>query len=257
MNGFSPDDLTRDAFLGGRLHLWQPRAGYRAGIDPVILAACVPAICRQTVLELGCGVGAAALCLAARVPGLALTGIEQQAEYAGLARRNALENGIALDVTTADLAALPMAVRQSSYDHVIANPPYFRQGAHTSAQDTGRRTALGEATPLAVWVDVAARRLAPKGYLHMIQRADRLPDLLIACSGRLGSLEILPLAARTGRAPDLILLRARKGGRAAFILHAPAILHKGDRHVVDKESYTAEIADILRDGRALSWPARC
>ena len=69
------DDLTHDAFLGGRLHLWQPRRGYRAGVDPVLLAASVPAKAGQSVLDLGCGAGAAALCLGAREPGLELLGM--------------------------------------------------------------------------------------------------------------------------------------------------------------------------------------
>ncbi len=38
---FGPDDLTDDAFLGGRLQLWQPISGYRAATDPVLLAASV------------------------------------------------------------------------------------------------------------------------------------------------------------------------------------------------------------------------
>ncbi|WP_348656358.1 methyltransferase, partial [uncultured Sulfitobacter sp.] len=78
MDVFDPDALTRDAFLGGKLHLWQPRKGYRAGVDPVLLAATVPAQAGQRVLELGCGVGAVSLCLGARVPGLQLTGVEIQ-----------------------------------------------------------------------------------------------------------------------------------------------------------------------------------
>lgn len=253
MSGFAPDDLTHDAFLGGQVHLWQPRAGYRAGIDPVLLAACVPAVSGQTVLELGCGAGAAALCLAARVPGLVLTGIERQPDYADLARLNAAQNGTEMVVIRADLTALPGDLRQSRYDHVIANPPYYRDGAHTGARDGGRRLALGEDTPLADWLDVASRRLLPKGYLHMIQRVDRLPDLLAACCGRLGSLEVLPLAARSGRAPDLVILRGRKGGRADFVLHAPVILHKGTKHTMDGESYTIEIANVLRNGMALNW----
>jgi tRNA1(Val) A37 N6-methylase TrmN6 len=253
VSGFAPDELTRDAFLGGRLQFLQPRAGYRAGIDPVLLAAAVPAVSGQSVLDLGCGAGAAGLCLAARVPGLALTGIERQPEYADLARRNAVENDLAAEVFCADLTALPEAVRGSGYDHVIANPPYFREGAHSPAQDAGRRAALGEDTALQSWIDVAARRLAPKGYLHVIQRVDRLPDLLAACSGRLGSLEVLPLAARRARAPDLVILRARKSGRAAFSLHAPIVLHKGVAHDKDGESYTPEITDVLRGGAALNW----
>lgn len=248
-------ELTRDAFLGGRLHLWQPRRGYRAGVDPVLLAAAVPARAGQAVLELGCGAGAAMLALAARVPGLSLTGVELQDLYAGLAERNAAENGVPADVVCADLAALPPELRQRSFDHVIANPPYFRPGAHSPSPDAGRGTALGGDTPLSAWIDVAARRLAPKGYLHMIQRADRLPEMLGACDGRLGSVEVLPLAARAGRAPDLVILRARKGGRAAFRLHAPLILHEGVRHERDGDSYSAEITRVLREGAALNWPA--
>jgi tRNA1(Val) A37 N6-methylase TrmN6 len=252
---FAPDDLTRNAFLGGRVHLLQPRAGYRAGVDPVFLAASVPGRAGQSVLELGCGAGAASLCLAARVPGLAITGVEVQADYADLARQNAAQNNVAMQVFNADLTALPEVLRQSIFDHVIANPPYYQSGAHSPSQDAGRRAALGEDTPLVKWIDVAAKRLAPKGYLHVIQRTDRLPDLLAACAGRLGSLEVLPLAARRGRAPDLMILRARKSGRAAFILHAPVILHEGDRHETDGESYSPEITEVLRTGAALCWPA--
>ncbi|EEX08650.1 methyltransferase small [Ruegeria lacuscaerulensis ITI-1157] len=253
MTTFADTNLTCNDFLGGRLRLWQPRDGYRAGVDPVLLAAAVPASPGQSVLELGCGAGAAVLCLGIRVPDLHLTGVELQPAYADLARRNARENRIALSVHAADLAHLPPDLRQAQFDHVIANPPYYRAGAHSAAADAGRRIALGEQTPLAAWVEVAARRLAPRGYLHMIQRADRLPDMMAACADRLGSLEILPLAPRVGRAAELVIVRARKGGRAAFRLHAPLILHQGDRHERDGESYAPAVADVLRNGRALPW----
>ncbi|MEL6264223.1 MAG: methyltransferase, partial [Pseudomonadota bacterium] len=62
--------MTHDRLLGGRVGLTQPRQGYRAATDPVLLAAAVPAAAGETVLELGIGAGAAVLCLAARVPGL-------------------------------------------------------------------------------------------------------------------------------------------------------------------------------------------
>ncbi|UWQ42172.1 methyltransferase [Leisingera aquaemixtae] len=254
MSGFREDELTRNGFLGGRVQLWQPARGYRAGVDPVLLAAAVPARAGEAVLELGCGAGQALLCLAARVPGLALAGVELQSPYADLARRNAAASGQAIDVYEADLAALPEALKQRQFHHVIANPPYYRAGAHSQARDAGRKVALGEGTPLAVWIGAAARRLAPKGYLHMIQRADRLPDMLAGCSGVLGSLEVLPLAPRQARAAELVILRARKGGRGGFRLHAPLILHEGDRHERDGESYRPEIRAVLRDGAALPWP---
>ncbi len=251
MSSFSDSDLTCNDFLGGRVRLWQPRSGYRAGVDPVLLAASVPAQAGQSVLELGCGAGAAIQCLMARVPHLKATGVELQAGYADLARRNSEQNA-AITVVEADLNALPNDLRQEQFDHVIANPPYYRAGAHSPATDAGRQIALGEDTPLEDWINVAARRLAPRGYLHMIQRADRLPDMLAGCAGRLGSVQVLPLAPRVDRGAELVVLRARKGGRAAFRLHAPLILHLGDRHVEDGESYTPVVSAVLRDAADLT-----
>lgn len=254
MSDFDDSALTRNDFLGGLVRLWQPKDGYRAGLDPVLLASSVPARDGQRVLELGCGAGQVLLCLGARVPGLQLTGVELQPNYAQLARRNGRENGIEIEVAQGDLAGLPEDLRQRQFDHVLANPPYYPRGTHSPANDVGRAAALGEQTPLGLWIKVAAKRLAPQGQLHMIQRMDRLPEMLIACDGRLGSIEVLPLAARIGRAPDLLILRARKSGRAAFRLHAPLVLHQGARHEADGDSYRPCIAAILRNGKALDWP---
>lgn len=249
---FSDADVTDDGFLGGRLRVWQPRAGYRAATDPVLLAAAVPAMAGQRVLELGCGAGVAVLCLATRVPGLVLTGLERQAAYADLARRNAARAGVALRVEEADLGVRPGPLKGEGFDHVLANPPYYPAGGGTPARDAGREAALREETPLAVWLDAAARRLVPGGWLTLIQAADRLPTLLAACDGRLGSLCVLPLAPRAGRPAARVILRARKGGRAAFRLLAPFVLHEGAAHARDGDSFTPAAQAVLRDGAALT-----
>ncbi|MGQ0610869.1 MAG: tRNA1(Val) (adenine(37)-N6)-methyltransferase [Paracoccaceae bacterium] len=242
-------ELTHDAFLCGRLHLWQPRNGYRAATDPVLLAAACPAIAGQSVLDLGCGAGAAALCLGARVPGLRLTGVELQPDYAELARRNGAENGADLTVECADLLHLPPALRRD-FDHVIANPPYY-PGGGTRPPDAGKATALLIGTPLAEWVKAAARRLVPGGWLTMILGADGLPEVLGALAPKLGSAAVLPLAAREGRPALRVILRARKGGRAPFRLLSPLILHRGPAHEGDREDYTPRAEAILRGGAAL------
>lgn len=248
------ESLTHDAFLGGRLRLWQPAKGFRGGIDAVLLAAACPARTGDAVLDMGCGVGTAALCLGARVPGLRLAGVERQPDYADLARRNGCESAIGIDVHCADLANLPDTLRDQNFDHVITNPPYYDRSRGSRAPDPGRESALGEATPLTQWIDIATRRLRPKGWLTVIQKAERLGDLLAACDARLGSISVLPLAARPGRDAGLFILRARKGGRGVLRLHAPVIMHKGDAHPADQDHYTAEISSILRGGAALSFP---
>lgn len=247
---FAEEELSRDAFLCGRLHLWQPKKGYRAATDPVLLAAACPALPGQSVLDMGCGAGAAALCLAARVPGVILTGLEVQSAYAALARRNAADNGIALQVETGDLAQMPKALRRD-FDHVIANPPYYPAGG-TPSPVAARARALQVDTPLAEWVQAAARRLAPGGWLTLICGADGLPEVLAAMGAKLGSASVLPLQPREGRAALRILLRARKGGKGAFRLLAPLVLHQGAAHDGDRESYTPRANAVLRGGEGLS-----
>jgi len=237
--------LTRDAFLGGQLMISQPKRGYRAGIDPVLLAASVTATAGQSVLELGCGVGVAALCLAARVPGLDITGVEVQPDYAALAQRNAASNNLRFNVVIADLAKLPADLRQRRFDHVIANPPYFDRQTGPQANNPGREFALGETTPLEQWLENARKRLRDGGRMTLIQRVDRLPACLAGLDHRMGSVIVRPLAARPGRSPDLFLLQATKGGRAKFRLLAPIYLHSGGAHSEGPKDYTATIAAVL------------
>lgn len=249
--GFARADLTDDKFLGGQLMLMQPRNGYRAGVDPVFLAAAVSAHPGESVLDLGCGAGVAALCLGTRAKGLKLVGVERQMAYADLARMNAFDNDMDMDVYTADIAALPTEVKEDSFDHVIMNPPYHLRERSTTSADPGREEGKFEDTPLAAWIDAATRRLKPRGYLTMIQKAERLPEILRAIDGRLGSVLVKPLAPRDGRAAVLLLVQARKGGRGEFRLATPLILHDGTEHVGDKESYRPEVSAILRGGAAL------
>ncbi len=251
MTSFAAEDLTENAFLGGALRLLQPRQGYRAGIDPVLLAAACPAKEADRILDLGCGSGIAGLCLARRVPGVELTGVEIQPAYADLARRNADLNGIPATIVEADLRNLPTDLRQRQFDHVIANPPFFDPSQTTAATDPGRAIARSGEASLADWIDIAARRLAPRGALTLIHKPERLPQILAALGGRLGSLQIAPLSPRAGRDPTLILVRAVKDGRAPLRLAAAIPLHEGLRHLSDMDDYTDKISKVLRKSAPL------
>lgn len=244
-------DETEDRLLGGRVILRQPKVGYRAATDPVLLAAACGARAGERVLDLGCGAGAASLCLAARVPGASVHGLELQPRYAGLARVNAALNVADFTVHEGDLAAPPPALRAMSFDHVICNPPYHAPGAGTPAADPGRETAHREATPMALWVDAGLRRLRPRGALTVIQRIERLPDILCAMQGRAGDVTVLPLAAREGRAAGRAIVQARKGAKGVFALLPPLAIHAGEAHLRDEDDFAEAVIAVLRDAAPL------
>ena len=239
-------EIRQDGFLDGRLRIAQPLRGYRAGADAVMLGAACPAQPGQTVLELGCGVGVASLCLGWRVRGLAITGLERQADYADLARANAAANDIPMTVLTGDLAAPSSDLRAMSFDHVLMNPPYFLGG--TPAPNAGRAEARREETPLALWIDAGLRRLRPDGWLTLIQRADRLDGVISALAGRAGAVSILPIAGRQGQPAGRVLLTARKGAATPLRLLAPFVTHAAPRHDKDGEDLTEAAAAVLRNG---------
>ncbi|SHH66501.1 tRNA1(Val) (adenine(37)-N6)-methyltransferase [Marivita hallyeonensis] len=253
---FAPEDLARDDFLGGAVRLWQPKKGYRAGADPVLLSATVPAVQGDAVLELGCGGGAALACLGARVPGIEATGVEMQPAYADLAQRNLDDNGISGTIHCADLMALPTAVKSRRFDHVLANPPYFEDLRAVAPTAPDRAVARSGALPLAKWVSVASKRLAPGGMATFIQRIDRLPELMSAFHDTLGALELWLIQPRTTRPARLFLLRGRKGARAAFISHPPLVLHRGEKHEKDGDSYTEAVSKVLRSAHPLPFPSQ-
>ncbi len=245
-------DLTQDAFLDGRISVFQPRQGYRAATDPVFLAASVPARPGEHVLDVGCGVGVAGLCLARRVDGIRVTGLELQHDYAALAGRNAAQNGLDFSVVPGDLCDLPPLLRDRQFDHVMTNPPYYREGVATPPGDPGKTLAHHEALDLGQWISLCLKRLRPKGSFTVIQTADRLQDILGALGGGMGAIRVLPLAPRAGRPAKRVIVQARKNSRAALQILPPLTVHSGTAHGVDGDDFSDQARAILRGGQGLA-----
>jgi len=241
-------ELTQDRLLAGRVALAQPKHGYRAAIDPVLLAASVPLQAGECALELGCGAGAATLCLLARVPGGRVTGLEQQPVLAGLARDNAAANaaGERFTVHQGDLLDPPKAIAPAGFDHTFANPPYLAAGTADAPADPLRAAANVEgAARLPDWVAALARATRRGGTLTVIHRADRLPELLAAMDRVAGALVTFPLWPTSGKAAKRVLVQGRVGVGGPATLAAGLTLHEGG-------GFTAKARALLEDGAALT-----
>lgn len=248
---FAPDQTREDRLLGGRVRLVQPVQGYRAATDPVFLAAAVGARAGESVLDLGCGAGAALFCLAARVPGLVLHGLEVQPAYLALARINAGLNRVAASLHDGDVVAPPQALRRLTFDHVMMNPPYHGadyMGSPLPGRDRAHREAGGG---LAEWLAAGLARLRPGGWLSVIHRAERVPDLLRGLDGPAGAIRLLPLVPREGRDAGRVIVAARKGAKGPFRLLSPLVIHAGAAHMRDADDFSPRAAAVLRDGVGL------
>ena len=240
--------VTDDRLLGGRVRLRQSADGARAAIDPVFLAAAVPAEPNQQILDAGCGAGAAMLCLAARVPQCRVVGLELQRDLVRIAGDNAVLNrmGDRLSVMVGDLLHPPPRLSPGSFDHVMANPPFIERGRGSEAPNPAKAAANieGEAA-LGDWVRFALVMVRAKGTVTFIHRADRIDALLGQLAGRAGGIVIFPLWPRAGQAAGRVLVQARKQIAAPARLAAGLVLHEADGR------FTAAADAVLRGGDAL------
>ncbi|HEX5077639.1 MAG TPA: methyltransferase domain-containing protein [Geminicoccaceae bacterium] len=243
------DDLTLDRLLGGRVSLSQPAQGYRVAMDPVLLAAAVPAIAGERVLDAGAGTGAAALCLAVRVPGCKVVGIELQRALQQIAAANVAQNGLGerVEMLVGDLVQPPPRFAWGSFDHVMTNPPYLAAQAASAPSLPQRAIAHVEGdAPLAAWLQGCVRMLRPGGMLTMIHRAERLSEILAALGDALGGLILYPLWPGDPHRPaGRILVQGRKGSRAPLALLPGLVLHRPDGPL------SAAAEAVLRHGDAL------
>jgi len=237
-------DETEDRIFGGQVILNQPREGYRAAIDPVMLAASVPATSGNRALDLGCGVGAAMLCLATRVDGVKVDGLEVQLDLALMAQKNIQANGLAdrVRVFEGDLLDPPGDLERESYTQVFANPPYITLERGNAPPNPVKRTAHVEGQAnLNDWVNAALSFCKRKGTICFIYRADRLADVLKALDGKAGEIQVIPLFPKSGEDASRIIIRARKGIKTPLTLTSGLVLH-------NKDGSYSDVADQVLKG---------
>ncbi len=241
--------VTEDYFLGDRLIIRQPRKGYRAGVDAVLLAASVGVSDGgdATLLDIGAGVGTVGLCAASRLPGLRVTLLEREAELVKLANENIAANKLVsrMMAVQAEVGAAA-GLTPESFDDVVSNPPFHDFGTGTPAPNALK--AASHAMPgqaLDDWLRYMARMVRPGGRATLIHKAEALPDVLAAFEARFGGIIILPIHARAGEPAIRVIVQGIKGSRAPLTLLPAFVLHG------EGNAFTAEAQNILRHGGAL------
>ncbi|MBL8629452.1 MAG: methyltransferase domain-containing protein [Rhodospirillaceae bacterium] len=248
------ENITEDTLLGGRVKLRQPKDGYRAAIDPVLLAASVRVQSGQfqsskRVLDVGCGTGAAMFCLAVRLPSVDVSGLERQPDLAALAQEGIHLNnlGARARVVQGDLLALPDLICGFQFDVVMTNPPFAADGTVSPNASVAGAHHESDAD-LGQWIKACSGLLKPKGRLVMIHRADRLSEICAALSSAYGDIHIRPIQPKAGQPAKRVIIDAGKDRKTGDTLLPSLILHTADGE------FTAAADAVLRNGADLISP---
>lgn len=231
----------------------QTREGFRLSTDSVLLAAFANMKKVRRCLDLGCGAGVLCVLLGEKAPEARITGIELQPEAAELSRENLRENGMDVrsEILAADLRDHASLLPAGEFDLVVSNPPYFPQNSGFSAPEAARARAREERDCSLEDVCAAAgQALRWGGSFCLVHRPERLADIFRA----MAAFGMEPKRMRTvhyspARAPSLVLIEGRRGGRPGLDVEKPLILTGEDG------GDSAEVRKIYRRGE-FSPPAK-
>ena len=242
-------DISHDLFLGGKVKAFQPIQGYRAAIDPVLLAAATQVKPNQKVLDVGAGVGVASLCLAQRDPYCQICGIEIQTELVKLADQNIVLNGHSgrVHIIEGDLKSPPEHLISKKFDAVMTNPPYYEADKTRVSPHAQKATAHVESVELKDWLNFCVHVLKPKGTLTLIHTAERMDEILCLLRQKMGDIVVFPLWPTQGKPARRVIIRARKGIKSKTQFSHGLTLH------TPQGQFTPEAEEILRLGKSLAY----
>ena len=115
---------TKDHLLDGQIVYFQPKLGYRSGIEPIILASQANNK-DKSILDLGSGCGPISLILAYRFSKAEIVGLENNKLHLELSQKSKEENKFNnVEFKHEDVCLLNKKYA-NYFDLVLSNPPFF------------------------------------------------------------------------------------------------------------------------------------
>lgn len=236
-------EICEISLLNGTVRLRVPDGrGLKPTTDAVFLAAACHANPSDHILDLGCGVGTVGFCVAARVPGVRITGVDRESDLVDLALINAKQN---MDLANAeflvgDIRHCPARLDQPIFDHVVMNPPFYEHGTYVAPNDRLRARALGhheggdaegssvmtEGTTIIDWIMAARALVKSRGTVTMIYHAESVDDIIAVAHRRFGGITMIPLWPHQCEPARRVMIRMIKDSYAPSALHPGLVLHE-------------------------------
>lgn len=231
------DDLQRNHY-----RIIQDSGRFCFGMDAVLLSGFAKAKEGDKVLDLGTGTGIIPILMEAKTKADHLTGLEIQPDSADMARRSVKLNGLEkkIDIVTGDIKEADSLFGAASFDVVTCNPPYMTEHHGLTNPESPKAIARHELLcTLEDVIRVSSRLLKPGGNFFMVHRPFRLADIIVLLRQyKLEPKRMKLVYPFVDKEPNMVLIEANRGGKAAMTVEKPLIVYK------KQGVYTDEIYDI-------------
>lgn len=245
-NTLIQDDETLDDLIINDMKIIQPRQGYRFSLDAVLLAHFPDLNKVNYIVDLGTGNGVIPLLLAQRTTAR-ITGVEIQENMVQRACRSIKLNSLEaqIEIINADIKKIDDYLPGGCADLVLSNPPFWRKGEGRVSKNSEEATARHELSlNLGELIERAQYLLRPGGRLVIIQRADRLQEIMqLFTANKLAAKRLRIIHALDYKEAKLVLLEGEKNSRSGLTILPPLIIYR------EPGQYTEELISIYYGGK--------
>ena len=240
-NSLLKKDETLDDLEYDNLKIIQNKFGYKFSTDSVLLANFGKAKQNDVYVDLCSGSSVVAMLFLCKNKIKRGYAVEIQERLADMASRSIEYNNLQdrLSVLNEDLENVHKILGFESIDVITVNPPYNEVG-ETSEVDEIAIATHEIKTNLSKIIESSARLLKYGGKLFMVHRSDRLATIMHELvKNRLEPKVLRVVYPKKNKAPNLILIEAKKGAKPGLIIREPLILNNEDGSETDelKEIY--------------------
>lgn len=226
------DDERLDDLQFAGLKILQKTAGFRFGMDAVLLSDFVRAEAQATVADFGTGTGILPLLMWGRGKGQRFEAFEIQREMADMARRSVALNGLSarIRVHEASVEEAPSLLAPGSVDVIVCNPPYGMPGATLHNPGLSKDLARHQdPRGLKPWFTAAYRLLRGRGRMALIYPA----SMMLSLMNDLSRAALIPkrfrmIYPRVDKPANLVLVEAVKDARPTLQPEPPLIVYEQD-----------------------------
>jgi len=234
--------LIPTPFLEGSIIVYQPKKGFRFGIDSILLAHFLNLKPQDLVLEVGAGSGIISLIALKRFPKAKIFALELESIFIECLKRNILENKLQekLFIIKGDIKT--SLFKSGIFDVIFSNPPYFKSRSGRKSpyeiENIARRDIEFE---LDEFLKKVSSLLKNKGKFYLVFTALRLAELIYLLKKNKLEPKLLRLVySYPGSEAKLVLLLAIKNAKEEIRILSPLYIYNSP-----KGNYTEEVKNML------------